>query len=130
MEIDWKERITKYGNGINLETAINDDLMEYMETKMHLYTQSNFTDYLLQTVFQEDFKDFTLELFIQVQSNTRIGIRKYLVKRGVYVVKQDKRYSLSKVLTDVANKEEFYKWTDKELITALAEVKLIITITL
>jgi len=36
-------------------------------------------------------------------------IRKYLVKRGVYIVKQDKRYSLGKVLTDVANKEEFYK---------------------
>jgi len=59
-----------------------------------------------------------------------MGIRKYLVKRGVYIVKQDKRYSLSKVLTDVANKEEFYKWMDKELIAALIEVKLIITITL
>jgi len=34
------------------------------------------------------------------------------------------------VLTDVANKEEFYKWTDKELIAALIEVKPIITITL
>jgi hypothetical protein len=31
---------------------------------------------------------------------------------------------------DVANKEEFYKWTDKELIAALIEVKLIITTTL
>jgi len=71
-----------------------------------------------------------LELFTQVQSNTRIGIHKYLVKRGVYVIKQDKRYSLSKVLTDITNKEEFHKWTDKELITALTEVKLIITITL
>jgi len=34
------------------------------------------------------------------------------------------------VLTDVANKEEFYKWMDKELIAALAEVKPIIIITL
>jgi hypothetical protein len=34
------------------------------------------------------------------------------------------------VLTDVANKEEFHEWTDKELIAALAEVKPIITITL
>jgi len=38
-----------------------------------------------------------------------MGIRKYLVKRGVYIVKQDKRYSLSKVLMDVANKEEFHE---------------------
>ena len=34
------------------------------------------------------------------------------------------------MLTDVANKEEFYEWTDKELIMALIEVKLIIIITL
>jgi hypothetical protein len=47
MEINWKERITKYGNGIDLEMATNDDLMEYMETKIHLYTQSNLIDYLL-----------------------------------------------------------------------------------
>jgi len=59
-----------------------------------------------------------------------MGIYKYLVKKGVYIIKQDKRYSLSKVLTDITNKEEFYKWIDKELITALTEVKLIIIITL
>jgi hypothetical protein len=47
MEIDWKERIAKYGYGIDLETAINNDLIEYIETKMHLYTRSNLTDYLL-----------------------------------------------------------------------------------
>ena len=37
MEIDWKERIAKYSYGINLETATNNDLTEYMETKMYLY---------------------------------------------------------------------------------------------
>ena len=34
------------------------------------------------------------------------------------------------MLTDVANKEEPYKWIDKKLITALIEVKPIIIITL
>jgi hypothetical protein len=47
MEINWKERIAKYGNGIDLETAINNDLMEYIETKIYLYTQSNLIHYLL-----------------------------------------------------------------------------------
>jgi hypothetical protein len=63
MEIDWKERIAKYGNGIDLETATDDDLAEYMETKMHLYTRHNLTDFSLWTAFQEDFEDFTPELF-------------------------------------------------------------------
>ena len=51
MEIDWKERIAKYGNGIDLETAMDDDLAEYVKTKMHLYTQFNLIDSLLWTVF-------------------------------------------------------------------------------
>jgi hypothetical protein len=66
---------------------MDNNLAEYIETKMHLYTQHNLIDFSLWTVFQEDFKDFTLKLFKQVQSETRIGIRNYLVKRGVYVIK-------------------------------------------
>ena len=51
MEINWKERIVKYGYRINLETATNDNLTEYMETKMHLYTRHNLIDFPLWTVF-------------------------------------------------------------------------------
>ena len=47
MEIDWKERITKYGYRINLETAMDNNLMEYIEIKIHLYTQSNLIDFAL-----------------------------------------------------------------------------------
>ena len=63
MEINQKEKITKYSNRINLEIATDNNLVKYIETKIYLYTQYNFTDFLLQTVFQEDFKDFILELF-------------------------------------------------------------------
>jgi len=51
MEINWKERVAKYGNGIDLETAMDNNLAEYIETKMHLYTQSNLINSLLWTVF-------------------------------------------------------------------------------
>ena len=63
MEINQKERITKYSNKIDLKIAIDNNLAKYIETKIHLYTQYNLTDFLLQTVFQEDFEDFTLKLF-------------------------------------------------------------------
>ena len=59
-----------------------------------------------------------------------MGIRYYLVKRGVYIAKQNKKYSFSKVLTDIANKEEPYKWINKEISLALTNIKLIITVTL
>ena len=63
MEINQKERIAKYSYGINLKTAIDNNLTEYIETKIYLYTRFNFIDYLLWIVFQEDFKDFILEIF-------------------------------------------------------------------
>ena len=43
--------------------AIDDDLTEYVETKMYLYTRSNLTDFVLWIVFQEDFKNFMLKTF-------------------------------------------------------------------
>ena len=73
---------------------------------MHLYTQSNLTDYSLWTVFQEDFKDFTPELFKQVQSSTRTGIRNYLVKRGVYIATYSNRVTISERLFEVIQREE------------------------
>ena len=47
MEINWKERIAKYGYGIDLEKAIEDDLTAYIETKMYLYIWHNLKDFLL-----------------------------------------------------------------------------------
>ena len=109
MEIDWKERIAKYGYGIDLEITTNDNLTEYVETKIYLYTQYNLIDYLLQTVFQEDFKDFILEFFKQVQFGIKMGIHNYLVKRGVYITKHSNKYLLGRILTDVFLEEKPYK---------------------
>ena len=67
--------------------ATDDNLAEYIKTKIYLYIRHNLTDFSLWTAFQEDFKDFILEFFKQIQSETRIGIRNYLVKRGVYIIK-------------------------------------------
>ena len=47
MEINQKERIAKYSYKIDLETAINDNLIEYIETKIYLYIWYNLTDFLL-----------------------------------------------------------------------------------
>ena len=47
MEINYKERIIKYNNRINLKTAIDNNLAEYIKTKIYLYTQYNLIDFLL-----------------------------------------------------------------------------------
>ena len=51
MEIDWKERITKYNYRIDLEKATDDNLTAYIKTKIYLYTQYNLKDFSLWIVF-------------------------------------------------------------------------------
>jgi len=51
MEIDWKERIARYSYGINVVTALEEDLEEYIEIKIYEYIYKNFTDYTLRLLF-------------------------------------------------------------------------------
>ena len=79
MEIDQKERIARYGYGINIATALKEDLEEYMETKIYKYIYKNFTDYILQSLFQEEFKGFTIKDFTKIRSSIRAKLRTYLL---------------------------------------------------
>jgi hypothetical protein len=51
MDPKWKERIARYGYRINIATALEEDLEEYMETKIYKYIYKNFTDYILRSLF-------------------------------------------------------------------------------
>jgi len=47
MDPKWKERIARYSYRINIATALEKDLEEYIETKIYKYIYKNFTDYIL-----------------------------------------------------------------------------------
>jgi len=47
MDPKWKEKIARYSYRINIATALEKDLEEYIETKIYKYTYKNFTDYTL-----------------------------------------------------------------------------------
>ena len=79
MEIDQKERIARYGYGINIATALKEDLEEYVEMKIYEYIYKNFTDYTLRLLFQEEFKGFTIKDFRKICSITRAKLRTYLL---------------------------------------------------
>jgi len=51
MDPKWKERITRHSYGIDVITALEEDLEEYMETKIYKYIYKNFTDYILWLLF-------------------------------------------------------------------------------
>ena len=79
MEIDQKERIARYGYRINIATTLKEDLEEYIETKIYKYTHKNFTDYILWSLFQEEFKGFTIKDFIKIRSSIRVKLYTYLL---------------------------------------------------
>ena len=116
MEINQKERIARYSYGINIATTLEEDLEEYIETKIYKYIYKNFTDYILQLLFQEESKGFTIKDFRKIRSITRAKLRTYLLQRGVYVAIYSNRYPLYKVLYNALIEEKPYKWTDKEII--------------
>jgi len=130
MDPEWKERIARHGYGINIATALKEDLEEYMETKIYKYTYKNFTDYILRSLFQEEFKGFTIKDFRKIRSITRVKLCTYLLQRGVYIATYSNRYPLYKVLHDVLTEEEPHEWIDKEITGALKEVSPIIIVAL
>ena len=56
-------KVRKYDGGINLGKTIKDKLTEFIKTKIYIYKKEDFLNNTLWTVFQEEFKKFTLEDF-------------------------------------------------------------------
>ena len=79
MDPEWKERITRYNYRINIVTALKEDLKEYIKIKIYKYIYKNFTDYILQLLFQEEFEGFTIKNFKKIYSITKVKLRTYLL---------------------------------------------------
>jgi len=98
MDPKWAEKILGHRDGINIANATKDKLGEYVETKVYVYTQENFIDYILWIVFKEEFKGFTTKDFRRMQINIRVKLRTYLLKRGVYIGRHNNRYLILEAL--------------------------------
>ena len=79
MDPKWKERIARHNYRIDIVTALKEDLEEYMEIKIYKYIYENFTDYILQLLFQEEFKGFTIKDFRKIHLITKVKLRTYLL---------------------------------------------------
>ena len=79
MDSKQKERIAKYSYRINIATTLKEDLEEYIEIKIYKYTYKNFMDYILQLLFQKEFKGFTIKDFRKIHPITKVKLRVYLL---------------------------------------------------
>ena len=79
MDPERKEKITKYSYRINIVTVLKKDLKEYIEIKIYKYIYKNFIDYILQLLFQEEFKGFTIKDFKKICPITKVKLHTYLL---------------------------------------------------
>ena len=99
--MEWYKKILKYNNGITTVIVSKDELGDYIAIKVYIHTQENFTDYILWTVFKEEFEGFITEDFRHMQIDIKAKLCTHLFKRGVYVGKHNSRYSISETLFDL-----------------------------
>ena len=47
MDPKWAEKVSRLGDKVNTKNATQNDLKEYIATKIYLYSYKNFIDYSL-----------------------------------------------------------------------------------
>jgi hypothetical protein len=99
---DWNKLERVHAYGINTGKSSEDQIEEYVLTKMHVYEKEDFTDYSLWEVFAEDFHTFELDDFKILRSGTKVKLRLLLINRGVFVGKRSKILSIYQALYNTA----------------------------
>jgi hypothetical protein len=89
----------------SIPKATQDNLEEYVATKIYLHNYENVTDYNLWTVFKEEFKNFTTNNFKQLRVVTRTRLRAHLLRGGVYV-KRHNTNAISQMLCSLFFKKK------------------------
>ena len=80
MDPEWAEKVSRLGDRIDTENATQDNLEEYVATKIYLHNYEDFTDYDLWTIFREEFKNFIINNFKQLCISIKAKLHAYLLK--------------------------------------------------
>jgi hypothetical protein len=112
-------KVKKWENGIDpmVTTTTEDDVKEYLETKLWEYNTNNIKDYTLWEAFQDDFSLFnTIEAWEKMQKRDRRRLRAYLRCGGVYVEENTRHITTAQTLLKVVQEETRHPWDDDEIV--------------
>lgn len=119
---DWGAKVLKWKYGIDVTTATDEDILDYMQTKLYDYMSDGVSDDDLWELFQDDFKDFTVDMFTRNRRETQ-RLRTCLRCGGVFVASNTKSITIAQKLIDVVNEEEQHKWTEANMKEAELDFK-------
>ena len=107
-EKDQEEEVAKQEDGIHLTEASKDDLTNYIQYKIYVYTEiHDQLDLILQESFQGDFKDFIVDIFTKIPLYWLQQLHDCLNIKGVLVNANYKQGKLlPQSLYDIAQEED------------------------
>jgi hypothetical protein len=111
----WDQRIRKWASGLGTEEISSKNIDEYIDTKLYEYRRDKRRDQLLWEMYQEDFADFTPDMFKKAQRSKVYDLRRHLRCAGVFIPNNNKRISVAQSLCDAAREEEQHEWTDEDI---------------
>ena len=71
MKEEWTAKASKYGYGIDVDEASKDKLVEFIQTIIYFYDEQDLTNTDLWTVFQEQYKGFTVKSFKKIYTDIK-----------------------------------------------------------
>jgi len=107
---EWKARIRKWEDGIDVRTVSTEDLNDYINTKMQWYALHRQTDENLWELFQEEFANFDAITWKRADRNTVYALRAFLRCGGVYVKHNGRNLTIAQSLVNVLQEETQSEW--------------------
>jgi hypothetical protein len=98
---EWTAKVSKYRYRINTDKASKDKLVEFVQITIYLHNEQDLTNTDLWTVFQEQYKGFTVESFKKICTNIRSKLQKHLLKKGIHIGKNSNRVPIYELLYEV-----------------------------
>ena len=104
-DIDWEARIKKWEDWHidDPDKATADELTEYVDTMLYVFSQERYTDGNLWYVFWECFQNFTRTTFNRLRHSQLLRLRHFLRCASVYVKQNYKSFTIAQSLVELLN---------------------------
>ena len=108
---DWKAEEKRWRNGIDVQTATDEDLTDFTLFKLWEYNDCKAMDDGLWSFFQNDFETFSVDTLSKVHIKHLRNIYTFLRRGGVYVRTKEKRTTYAQLLFEITQEEHQHLWT-------------------
>jgi hypothetical protein len=112
---DWKAEAERWKQGVNLETATDKDITDFIMFKLWEYNEYKTMDVALWSFFQDDFEGFDVATFLRVHAQHLRSMYDFLRRGGVYIRAKEKRVTYAQLLFEITQEERQHPWTQEEL---------------